>query len=81
MDFPIIEVPLIGGRMLIALVGIIHVLISHGCGVGGSLILVLLERKSIRESNERLNEFAYRLTRWFFILTTSIGALTGVGVD
>jgi mono/diheme cytochrome c family protein len=80
LDFPIIEVPLLGGRMLIALVGVIHVLISHGCGVGGSLILVLLERKSIRESNERLNELAYRLTRWFFILTTSVGALTGVGI-
>ncbi len=80
MDFPIVEVPLIGGRMLIATVGIIHVLISHGCAVGGSIFLVLLERKSIREDNPRLNELAYNLARWFFILTTSIGALTGVGI-
>ena len=80
MDFPIVEVPFLGGRMLIALVGVIHVLISHGCGVGGSLFLVLLEHKSIRESDDRLNELAYRLTRWFFILTTSVGALTGVGI-
>ncbi|MBI5116158.1 cytochrome ubiquinol oxidase subunit I [Candidatus Poribacteria bacterium] len=80
MDFPVVEVPLIGGRMLIALVGIIHVLISHGCAVGGSFFLVLLEYKSIRERNERLNLVAYRLTRWFFILTTSVGAMTGVGI-
>lgn len=80
MDFPIVEVPLIGGRMLIAAVGIIHVLITHGCAVGGSLFLVLLERKSIREDNPRLNELAYNLARWFFILTTSVGALTGVGI-
>ena len=80
MDFPIVEVPLIGGRMLIATVGVIHVLISHGCAVGGSIFLVLLERKSIREDNPRLNELAYNLARWFFILTTSIGALTGVGI-
>lgn len=80
MDFPIVEVPLIGGRALIAIVGVVHVLISHGCAVGGSLFLVLLEYKSIRESNERLNDLAYHLARWFFILTTSVGALTGVGI-
>ena len=80
MDFPIVEVPLIGGRILIAIVGVVHVLISHGCAVGGSLFIVLLERKSINENNPRLNELAYNLARWFFILTTSIGALTGVGI-
>lgn len=80
MDFPIAEVPLIGGRLLIAIVGVIHVMISHGCAVGGSLFLVLLEYKSIREADERLNEVTYRLARWFFILTTSVGALTGVGI-
>jgi cytochrome bd-type quinol oxidase subunit 1 len=80
LDFPIVEVPLIGGRMLIALVGVIHVLISHGLAVGGSIFLVLLEYKSIREDNARLNELAYRFARWFFILTTSLGALTGVGI-
>ncbi len=80
MDFPIVEVPLIGGRLLIAIVGVIHVLITHGCAVGGSLFLVLLEYKSIREQNDRLNELAYGLARWFFIVTTSIGALTGVGI-
>jgi hypothetical protein len=80
LDFPIVEVPLIGGRMLIAIVGVIHVMISHGCAVGGSVFIVLLERKSINENNPRLNELAYHLARWFFILTTSIGALTGVGI-
>ncbi|MBI4831407.1 MAG: hypothetical protein HY801_07595, partial [Candidatus Lindowbacteria bacterium] len=68
------------GRMLIALVGVIHVLISHGFAVGGSFFLVLLEHKSIRERDERLNLAAYRLARWFFILTTSVGAMTGVGI-
>jgi cytochrome bd-type quinol oxidase subunit 1 len=80
LDFPIVEVPLIGGRILIAIVGVIHVMISHGCAVGGSVFIVLLERKSINENNPRLNELAYRLARWFFILTTSIGAVTGVGI-
>jgi cytochrome bd-type quinol oxidase subunit 1 len=80
LDFPIVEVPIIGGRILIAITGIVHVLISHGCAVGGSLFIVLLEYKSIRENNPRLNKLAYRIARWFFILTTSVGALTGVGI-
>jgi len=80
LDFPIIELPLIGGRILIAIVGVIHVLISHGMAVGGSLFIVLLEYKSIREKNDRLNELAYNLARWFFIFTTSVGAMTGVGI-
>ncbi|GAB4330863.1 MAG: hypothetical protein Kow0099_01750 [Candidatus Abyssubacteria bacterium] len=80
MDFPVFDVPLIGGRLFIAFVGVTHVLISHGCAVGGSFFLVLLEYKSIRERNERLNALCYRLARWFFILTTSLGALTGVGI-
>jgi cytochrome bd-type quinol oxidase subunit 1 len=80
VDFPVFDVPLIGGRLFIALVGVVHVLISHGCAVGGSLFLVLLEYKSIKENDERLNELCYRLTRWFFILTTSLGALSGVGI-
>jgi hypothetical protein len=40
----------------------------------------LLERKSIKESDERLNQVAYYLARWFFIIATSVGALTGVGI-
>jgi mono/diheme cytochrome c family protein len=80
LDFPIVEVPFLGGRILIAIVGVTHVLISHGCAVGGSLFLVLLEHKSYREDNAGLNELVYRLARWFFILTTSLGAMTGVGI-
>jgi cytochrome bd-type quinol oxidase subunit 1 len=66
--------------MVIALIGVLHVIISHGMGVGGSFFLVVLEYKSIREKNQRLNEVAYRLARWFFIVTTGVGALTGVGM-
>ncbi|RJP21728.1 MAG: cytochrome c [Candidatus Abyssobacteria bacterium SURF_5] len=80
MNFPAVLFPVLGDRMVIAIIGIVHVLVSHGMAVGGSLFIVLLEYKSIREKNQMLNEAAYHMARWFFILTTAVGALTGVGI-
>lgn len=80
MNFPVVVFPGLGGPLLIAIIGIVHVLVSHGIAAGGGFFLVLLERKSIRESDERLNQLTYYLARWFFIIATSVGALTGVGI-
>ncbi|MDW7681381.1 MAG: cytochrome c, partial [bacterium] len=80
MEWPIFQMPIIGNRMLIAVVALIHVVISHGLAVGGSFFIVSLHYKSLRESNKRLGELAYRILRIFFIITTSVGALTGVGI-
>ncbi|HDP99963.1 MAG TPA: hypothetical protein ENN22_12365 [bacterium] len=80
MEWPIFQMPFIGNRMLIAVVALIHVVISHGLAVGGSFFIVSLHYKSLRENNKRLGELAYRILRIFFIITTSVGALTGVGI-
>ncbi len=80
MEWPIFQMPFIGNRMLIAIIGTIHVSISHGMAVGGSFFIVLLHYISIRTNNQRLNELTYRILRIFFIITTSVGALTGVGI-
>jgi len=80
MNFPAVMFPLLGDRMVIAIIGIVHVMVSHGMAVGGSFFIVLLDLKSIRENNKTLNEAAYHMARWFFILTTAVGALTGVGI-
>lgn len=80
MNFPSVTFPLLGDRLIIAIIAVVHVIVSHGLAVGGSFFIVLLEYKSIRENNQRLNDLAYHMARWFFILTTSVGALTGVGI-
>lgn len=80
MEWPIFQMPLIGNRLLVAIIGVIHVCITHGMAVGGSYFVVSLHYKSIRENNARLGELAFRVLRVFFIITTSIGALTGVGI-
>jgi hypothetical protein len=48
--------------------------------VGGLPLVVLLERQGMRRGDQRWDELAYRVLKVFFILTTTVGALSGVGV-
>jgi hypothetical protein len=80
MHFPIFEMPWLGDRWLIGLVAILHVVINHAAAIGGSLVVVLLERKGYLENDERYEDFAYKLAYWLFIVTTTAGAMSGVGI-
>jgi cytochrome bd-type quinol oxidase subunit 1 len=79
MNYPIWEVPLIGGGIVIAIVAVVHVFISH-FAVGGGLYLVLTERKALREHDEALLGFLRGQSLFFLLLTLVAGALTGVGI-
>lgn len=79
-DYPIFEMPLLGHRMLFAFDAILHVFISHGAGVGGSIILVLSQWLAIRNNDRKLDELSYKILFTFFILATAVGALTGIGI-
>ncbi|MBD3290111.1 cytochrome c, partial [candidate division KSB1 bacterium] len=80
MEWPIFQMPYLGNRLLIAIIGVIHVCISHGMAVGGSFFVVLLHYRALRDNNKRLGDVAFRILKIFFIITTSAGALTGVGI-
>ena len=56
MNYPIWDVPLLGGGLLIAGVAIVHVFISH-FAIGGGLFLVLTELKGHREGDPRIIEY------------------------
>jgi cytochrome bd-type quinol oxidase subunit 1 len=79
MNYPIWEVPLIGGGIVIAIVAVVHVFISH-FAVGGGLYLVFTERKARREHDEALLGFLKGQSLFFLLLTLVAGALTGVGI-
>lgn len=79
-DYPIFEMPLLGHRMLFAFDAIVHVLVSHGAAVGGSIIICFLEYLAIKRNDQRLDELTYRLLFVFFVVATSVGALTGIGI-
>lgn len=48
MNYPIWEIPGIGGGSLIALIAVVHVYVSH-LAVGGGLFLWLTDLKGFRE--------------------------------
>nr|BDT29272.1 cytochrome c [Bacteriovorax sp. HI3] len=80
MDFPIFHLDFLGNRLLIAIIAIIHVIMSHTMAVGGIPLITFLEWKSYKTKDKRWSELAYRILFVFFLFTTSLGAMTGVGI-
>jgi cytochrome c553 len=86
MDFPLFHLDFMGNRMLVAVVAIIHVIINHGLAVGFAPLVTILEftgyqkSKSDPEKGKSWDEMARKLMFIAFIITTTAGALTGVGI-
>lgn len=83
MDFPIFHLDFLNNRFLIAIIAVLHVLINHPLAVGGIPLVVLLERKGTKVSAHEAklwDNLAFRILFVFFIITTTIGAMTGVGI-
>lgn len=79
-DYPIFEMPVIGQRMLMAINAIIHVFVSHGGAVGGSVVLALLAIWAHKRGDLAAYKMTFKILMVFFIISTSVGALTGIGM-
>ncbi|SKA18448.1 Cytochrome C oxidase, cbb3-type, subunit III [Enhydrobacter aerosaccus] len=80
MDFPVFHLDIFGNRGLIAMIAILHVLINHGLAVGMMPLLACFEWYGVRKGDKRWDELAYKILFVSFIITTTIGALSGVGI-
>ncbi|CAM2064517.1 Cytochrome c [Sulfidibacter corallicola] len=84
MDFPLFHMDFLNNRFLIAVIAIVHVLINHPMAVGGIPLVTLLEWKGYRctspEDSAKWDRLAYRILFFFFLVTTTVGAMTGVGI-
>jgi len=80
MDFPLFFLDTIGNRLMFAVIAITHVLINHPLAVGAYPLVVFIEWWGIRTKDAQWDNLAYRVTFVLFIITTTIGALTGVGI-
>ncbi|MCW3807780.1 c-type cytochrome [Plebeiibacterium marinum] len=86
MDFPLFHLDFMGNRMLVAVIAIIHVLINHAIAVGFVPIVTLLEYLGYKsgetepEKGAYWDKFSYKLLFVAFVITTTVGALTGVGI-
>jgi len=79
MNYPTWELTTYGGGLLIAVMAIVHVLVSH-FAVGGGAFLVLLEKKAYRENSDGLLAYVKAHSKFFLLLTMVFGGLTGVGI-
>jgi len=79
MNYPVWELTTFGGGFLIALMAVVHVLVSH-FAVGGGAFLVILERRAYQEDNSALLDYVKKHSKFFLLLTMVFGGMTGVGI-
>ena len=79
MNFPVWDVPLLGGSLLIAVIAILHVFVAH-FAVGGGLFLVWTEARAYRTGDEPLLRYVRAHSRFFVLLVLVFGAVSGVGI-
>ncbi len=78
MNYPFWQIGFPGG-LLIALVAVLHVLVSH-FAIGGGAYLVLLERRANRTSDACMLAYVRKHSKFFALLTLVFGAVSGVGI-
>lgn len=79
MHYPFWYVPFLTSPMVIAVVAVLHVLVSH-YAVGGGLFLAVETRHAYRARHGAYLDYLHDHA-WFFILVTVVfGAITGVGI-
>ena len=80
MDFPVFHLDFLGNRMLIAVIAVLHVWINHSLAVGAMPLITAIEWWGHRTGDERWDRLALRILTVCFVVTTTLGALTGVGI-
>ena len=79
MHYPWWYVPHITAPMLIAMISVVHVLVSH-YAVGGGLFLAVEVSHAYRTGDRRYLEYLHLHAGFFILLTVVFGAITGVGI-
>lgn len=79
MNYPVWDVPILGGAWVIGGIAIFHVMISH-FAIGGGFYLPLAERKALREGRDDWMDFIKGHARFFLILTAVFGTVSGVAI-
>ncbi len=80
MNYPVWDVPFLGSGLVVAIIAIIHILISH-LAIGGGALLFVAELWSNRQDDgSRIREWLHRYATYFLVYTTVFGAVTGVGI-
>ncbi len=79
MSYPWWFVPYLTSPMVIALVAIVHVLVSQ-YAVGGGILLARENHYALRKNDNDYRRYWKSHARFFILLTVVFGAITGVGI-
>lgn len=79
MQYPLWEVPILGGGMVIAIIAIVHVMVAH-FAVGAGLFVAVTEYRAIRYGRPLLRRFLKDFSFFLVLVSFVFGALTGVGI-
>jgi cytochrome bd ubiquinol oxidase subunit I len=79
MHYPWWYVPFLTAPMLIAVISVLHVLVSH-YAVGGGLFLAVEVGHAYRTGNRAYLNYLRGHARFFVLLTVVFGAISGVGI-
>jgi cytochrome bd-type quinol oxidase subunit 1 len=89
MNYPLWSIPSLGGSWVVGLISIIHVFISH-FAVGGGIFFAVTEylalqrsdsnNLALRHNSEMLYTYLRKHSKFFMMVTTVAGSVTGVGI-
>ncbi len=79
MHYPWWHVPYLTAPMLIAVISVLHVLVSH-YAVGGGLFLAVEVQHAYRRRDQAYLDYLHGHARFFILLTVVFGAISGVGI-
>jgi cytochrome bd ubiquinol oxidase subunit I len=79
MNYPVWVVPYLGTGWVIGILSIIHIFVSH-FAVGGGIYLAITEHTAFKRQDERMYDYLKTHSRFFLLVTTVVGAVTGPGI-
>ncbi len=80
MNYPIWDVFGLGAGLVVAIIAIIHILISHIAIGGGAFLFVAEVWAGKQPDAERVRAWLHKYATFFLVYTTVFGAVTGIGI-
>jgi mono/diheme cytochrome c family protein len=79
MEYPIFDVPLLGGSLLIAGIAIFHTFIAH-FSVGSGLLMALAQRRAIGDNDLGMSRALHKYAFGVLLVPYVLGTVSGVGI-
>ncbi len=79
VEYPIFDIPLLGGSLLIAAVAIPHAFIAH-FSVGATVLMASAERKANRNNDTHLISFLKKYSVLVLLVPYVLGVVSGAGI-